>query len=279
MMLFIPFCCFFYLSDHICMAFGFEEKIAVFIQEYLSRAIPGLFATILFCTLNAYLNACNVFAIPGGIEIVGCVLNWISNYILIEKYGMGLKGAAISWNIMFIVALILLLIYLKFWNPVEGALFWFCKDSFREIWSLLKHEVLIGSMIYLDWVAYEILFVFAGRLDQVQITALGIAFTNLTLLFSIPISLSDAVLTYVGNSVAEKHSEKARRFLYAGVIIVCFSAVFVEIYYIFFSTHVAQFYVEDKATQGKVIEFFHTIAIQIPPGFSPFLFLLLYCWV
>jgi len=211
MILFIPFCCFFYWSNKICVLFGFEEQTSIYIQQYLSEAMPGLLANIIFSTLTAYLNACNVFTIPGIIEIIGCIVNWVGNYVLIERYQMGLRGAAMSWNLMFFVSFILMVVYLKFWNPIKGTLFWFCKDSFREIWSLFKHEAWIGSMIYLEWIAMEIELVLAGRLDQVQLTALPIAIVNLSLVYSIPISLADAVLTYMGNSVGEKKSRENQK--------------------------------------------------------------------
>jgi len=268
--LFLPFCGFLFFSDRICMACGFEEKIARYIQQYLIEAIPGLFATILFSTFTAYLNACNIFTIPGMLEIIGCVVNWVSNYILIEKYQMGLRGAAMAWNLMFFVALILTVIYLKFWNPVKQTLFWFCRDSFKEVWSLFKHEALIGSMIYLEWIAVEIEVVYVGGLDQIQLTAFPLAFAHINLVYSIPVSLSEAVLTYVGNAVGEKNVEKGKKFLKSGVVLACSAVVLIVIYFWFCSKYIAEFYVDDQATRDMMVKYFGLMAIQVPADFIQF---------
>lgn len=112
---------------------NFDEQTSLYIQKYLIWTIPGLFGMMLFNTIEGYLYVCNIFAIQGYIETASTMLYWIISYFFIEKWDLAIEGAAIAWNIMYILAAGAVFVYIKRWNPIPETFFWFCKDSFQEL--------------------------------------------------------------------------------------------------------------------------------------------------
>src|SRR5262249_30644999 len=84
--IFIPCCCCFYWSDKLCLWLNYEEQTAVYIQQLLCWSIPGLFAVVIFTTLSAYLNACNIFVLQAVIQTIACVIYWITSYLFVIKF-------------------------------------------------------------------------------------------------------------------------------------------------------------------------------------------------
>ena len=267
LLLFIPCSCLFYFSDKICLALEYEKQTSYYIQELLSLSIPAMFFLLLFNTMAAYLNACKIFAVPGAIEIVGSIIFWITAYIAIETFKLSVAGAAIAYGVMYLFSFVCIFIYIKFWDPAPGTFFWFCRDSFKDLWSQFKYELLVGSMIYLEWIAYEIINLFAGTLETVQYTALSVANATIMLVLSIPISLGDTVLSMIGNAVGEKNQEKAKRYLKSGVFCSFIAVLFIELAYGLLPKIVAEFYVDDPDTIDQVVTYMHIFLIQLPVDF------------
>ena len=265
--IFVPCSFSFYFADTFCLFLGFDAITSYYIQRMLTLVIPGVFASMAFITLTSYLNGCNIYGVPGAIQIASCVLYWICNYLFIEKWEMGIEGAALSTNIMYISSLIALLAYIAFWDPAPNTLFWFRKESFTGLGEHFKYEVWIGSMVYLELIAYEVIFMFSGRLDTVQFTSITIGYANAGLVYGLPYGFTNTVLAFTGNAVGERNPQKVKTCLKAGVICGVISMVIIELYYIFFSEQVAQFYVNDPATIQATVRCFRAYLIQIPPEF------------
>ena len=267
MLIFIPCACIFYWSDVICIALKYEEQTSYYIQELLSLSIPAWFFLLIFHTLAAYLSACKIYTITASIKLMASILFWISTYITIDRLGMSMEGIAISYSIMHTFSILCLLTYIIFWKPTKNTWFWFCRDSFRELWSLFKYEALVGSMVYLEWIAYEMIYLFAGTLATVQYTALSIANANIGLVYAIPTSLADTVLSLLGNAVGERNEQKARRYLKAGVLFSIIILLIIELFYIFLSHWVIKFYVDDVPTINQAVEYLHVYILQMPGDF------------
>jgi len=267
LIIFIPVAACFYFSDQICLVMGYDALIAQYIQQMLSLSIPGMFALMIFLTITAYLNGCNHFAVPGMVEVASCFLDWTCNYIFIGRMRLGIKGAAISTNISSFSSLIVLVIYLAKWNPAPNTLFWPYKESFLKVWEHFVYQVWLGSMAYLEWIAYEVILIFSGRLDSIQLTSTAIAYANSGLVYGIPYGFINTVLAFTGNALGEKNIIKAKNSIKAGVLCSVVSMVLVEVYYVFFSELVARFYVDDEQTVQETTRYFHAYLLQIPPEF------------
>ena len=243
----IPGCLLSYYSDKVLIFLKFDYQTSIYVHEYLSQSIFGLFAFMLFNTQVATLYACHNFYIPAMIEILGCVVYWILAYFLIVVKNMDMTGVAICFNVLYTVSAIALFIYQLVMVPVPGTLFWFKAESFKELWSHFTSEIKIGSVVFLEWIADEIVYMFGGVLSVNEVTALTIAYTNLFVLESIPLSLMDTLLAYMGHAMGENNPQKAKKFLKTGLIVSTVGLIIIEVIFMLLPEDIIKFYTNDPA--------------------------------
>ena len=263
----IPGYCILYWSDALFILIGFDLELSQYAQKFSAYCIPGIYAMMLFNTLSSYLYSCDIF-FPSSIAIViSSIVFSVLSYFLITKTDMDTWGYAISYNVMFSLASVLLFVYIKIKDPVPGSFFWFKSESFKGIWTLFKHEFFVGSMIFFQWIAYEIIYLVAGRLELVEVTSLTIVYTNSQIMYVVPLSLSNSVLAFVGNSMGQGDIKRAKYYLKAAVMLSLLSLVVVEALYIFLPRQIAEFYTADVETINKTVEIFRIYAFVIPADF------------
>ena len=106
---------------------------------------------MLFNTVSSYLYSCDIFLPSAIVTISSSVVFAIVAYFLLTKTNMDVGAIAISYNGMYTLNAILIFVYIKMKDPIPSSFFWFKSQSFREIWTLFTHEILVGSMIFLEW--------------------------------------------------------------------------------------------------------------------------------
>ena len=227
-----------------------------------------MFFLLLFNTMAAYLNSCKIFAVTGGIKIGGTVMYWITGYIAIERRNWALVGADVAQAVMYGFASICVFMYTKCYDPAPRTFFWFCADSYKDIWPQFKYELGMGSMVYRDWFAIELVSLLSGRLPVIDYTAFAIAYAHKVYIFAIPLSVADVGLSLVGNAAGGNNKKKAKMYLKAGVTYIIIGVVFVELYVAFLARKALKFYVDDLTTIDRVMDCLHVIMIQFPADFG-----------
>jgi len=256
-----------YRADQIAILLGFDEQTAAYTQQITFYCIIGVVALMVFNTLTAYLNACDIF-VPSAIALtISAVVFWVLSFVLFNYYDMDILGVAISFNAMQILAAIITLGYILVRNPVPGSFFWFKRQSFQEIWSLFKYEFFVGSMVFLEWIAAEIIYLFAGQLTLTEVSALTIVYTNYMAWYCLPFSMDDLVLTFVGNAMGEGDILKAKNFIKAGTMSGVFFSVLAIVFYIFFSREAAAFYSDNEDVIEQSIKIFKVNILYYPADF------------
>ena len=256
-----------YWADKLCILMGFDVETAYYTQQMTSWCLLGAYFFMIYNTLGAYLNACDIF-IPSAVALLISVITfWIIAYFLFDQLEMDMMAMAISFNVMQVIAAIVLFLYIKIYNPVPGSFFLPRRQSFEEVWTLFKHEFFVGSMVFLEWISYQIIFLFAGKLDNTEISALTIASTSLQVWFAVPLSLTDTVLAFMGNAMGEGNIIKAKNLLKAGVFCSGISVVIVEIFYVFFSKQAVEFFTSDDATIQESILVLKIYLLYYPADF------------
>ena len=263
----VPCCCILYWSDVIFVHLGFEAPIALIIQQFTSYCIPGIFMLMLFNTLSSYLYSCDIFLPSAIVTTSSSVVFAMVAYFLLTKTNMDTGAIAISYNGMYTLNAGLIFLYIKIKDPVPGSFFWFKSQSFQEIWTLFKHEIFVGSMIYLEWVAQEINYLFAGSLSLPEITGMTIANSNSQTLYAIPVVLAESVLVFVGNSMGEGDVKKAQNFMKAGLLLNFLALICVECFYIVLGREIAEFYTSDVSAIKMTMNILITYLLIFPADF------------
>lgn len=263
----IPGCCIFYWSDKICIFMGVDPDTAYYIQKLTFNCILGVFAMMIFNTLSAYLYSCDIF-LPSSIALIfSAIVFGILTYVLFEKTDLDVLAVSISFNVMQVLSALIIFLYILIRKPVPGSFFWPKGPSFRDLWALFKHEFFVGSMMFLEWISLEIVYLFAGRLSITELGAMTIVFTNFQTLYAVPVSLADTVLAFVGNAMGEGNLAKAKSFLKAGLVWSIASLVCIELAYLFLSRQIAEFYSSDPATIDETVRIFKIYLFYFPPDF------------
>ena len=263
----VPFCCILYWSDAIFIGLGFEAPIAKIVQQFTSYCIPGVFALMLFNTLSSYLYSCDIFLPSAIVTVISSVISAVVAYFLLTKTNMDIGAIAISYNGMYTLNAILIFLYIKIKDPIPGSFFWFKSQSFREIWTLFKHEILVGSMIFLEWTGQEMNYLFAGSLSLPEMMGMTIAYSNCNVLYAIPVVSAESVLVFVGNSMGEGDIKKAQNFMKAGLLLNLITSVCVEGFYIILSREVAEFYTLDENAIKITVKLLITYLLIFPVDF------------
>jgi len=268
----IPGICLLYWADTVCIWVGFDVETSRHIQKMTSNCIIGVYAMMIYHTLTSYLYSCDIFRPSSIVLITSSVVFAILSYILFKETDMDIMAVAISFNVMHILNALLIFLYILIKNPVPGTFFWFKKQSFKDVWDLFVHEFFVGSMVFLEWICYEIIFLFAGGLTLTELSSLTIVFTNFQTLYAVPVSLADTVLAFVGNAMGEGDIKKAKNFLKAGVTLSAISLVFVELFYILLNKDVALFYSNDLNVVEESMKLFRVYLLYYPPDFIQIIF-------
>jgi len=256
-----------YFCDKIALMLGFDEQTAYYTQQITSYCIPGIFFLMIYHTLSAYLNACDMFVSPAIALIVSAIMFWTSSYYLFVVAQMDYRAIAVSFNSMQFVAALLLFAYIKYADPVPGSFFWFKRQSFQELWHLFQYEFFVGSMIFLKAISSEIIYLFAGSLSLTEVSALTIVYTNLQAWYALPISIADIVLAFMGNAMGEGNIQKAKQFLKAGMLTGVILAVFVQVYYLIYARQTAEFYINNEDVIWECVKIFGVYLFYYPADF------------
>jgi len=256
-----------YFCDKIAFLLGFDEQTSLYTQQITSYCIPGIFFLMIYHTLSAYLNGCDIFVAPAIALVVSAIMFWTSSYYLFVVAKLDILGIALSFNTMQFVAAALLFFYIKYSNPVPGSFFWLKRQSFQDLWQLFKYEFFVGSMIFLKAISSEIIYLFAGNLTLVEVSSLTIVYTNLQSWSAMPISIADIVLTFMGNAMGEGNIQKAKQFLKAGAISSVVVAVFVQLYYLAYARQTASFYINNEEIVSECVKIFGVYLLYYPADF------------
>ena len=222
---------------------------------------------MIFNTLSSYLYSCDIFFPSSVILILSSMIFTMLSYVLLTKTDMGLGAAALSYSGMQILAASLTFLYIIIRDPVSDSFFWFKSQSFKDVWTLFKHEFLVGSMIFAEWIAYEIIYLSAGRLTLVEITSLTITYVNSQTLYAVPVALADGTLTFIGNAMGEGDINKAKKFLKAALILSLVALVGIELFYITLTRQIVEFYTSDPDTIEKTMQILRRYLLNFPADF------------
>ena len=201
-----------------------------------SRAIIwGLPAYYLFVTLRQTLQAMSVVRHTAITIVVGNLANIFGNWVLIYGHlgmpALGVRGSAYSTSICRTAMFLWLLLASRralapYWRGFTREAF----DLGRQL-RLLRLGLPIGLHQSFEIVFFITLALLMGRMGVTQLAGHQIAINLASVSFMVPLGISGAAATRVGNAIGRRDMPGARRaaaaclLLGAGVMVV-FAAVF-----------------------------------------------------
>lgn len=210
---------------------GFEQKLIGHIQEYMLITAFSTFGAYLHGCLKEFLQSFEIVMFPNVLTIFCVFLNVALNIILVFGFGpvpsLGVIGLALASLIvryfMGFVLLIYCYINMNLRNYHEAGYYK----------SLVKIGLPISMAILVEFVAFNSIAIFMGRVSGIYAAAQNLVCSLTTISFMVPFAISNAIAIKVGFANGAKNFEDLKRYSFVGTVL---SVAFMVFSAIIFST-------------------------------------------
>uniref|UniRef100_A0A8C7B9F1 Multidrug and toxin extrusion protein n=1 Tax=Neovison vison TaxID=452646 RepID=A0A8C7B9F1_NEOVI len=201
-------CCFpcwglFLNTQQILLLFRQDPAVSRLTQEYVLIFIPALPVSA-----SGWRGIVWPQVFSG---IVGNCINGLANYILVSMLRLGVRGSAFASTLSFFVQTIFLFLYivlkklhLETWAGWSSQ----CLQDWGRFFSLAVPSML---MVCIEWWAYEIGSFLMGLISVLDLSGQAILYELATVVYMIPLGLSNAVCVRVGMALGAADTAQAKR--------------------------------------------------------------------
>ncbi|XP_022347195.1 multidrug and toxin extrusion protein 2 isoform X3 [Enhydra lutris kenyoni] len=216
-------CCFpcwalFLNTQQILLLFRQDPAVSRLTQEYVLIFIPALPAFFLYVLLAKYLQNQGIVWPQVFSGIVGNCINGLANYILVSMLRLGVRGSAFASTLSFFVQTIFLFLYivlkklhLETWAGWSSQ----CLQDWGPFFSLAIPSMF---MVCVEWWAYEIGSFLMGLISMLDLSGQAILYELATIVYMIPLGLSNAVCVRVGIALGAADTAQAKRSAISGML-------------------------------------------------------------
>lgn len=208
---FIPASMVWYFSGYLLSFIITDEKVIMLTQQFLRILILAGPPYICFENGKRFLQAQGIFDAGTYILFITAPINVFLNWLLIysDTFGVGFIGAPIASVINFWAMFLLLVLYVVY---VDGLSCWggFTLEALNHWYDLSKLAIPGIVMILAEYLAYEILTLFASKLGTSALACQSALSSVVSLLFMFPFSSSVASSTRIANFVGAENINGAK---------------------------------------------------------------------
>ncbi|OMO51516.1 Multi antimicrobial extrusion protein [Corchorus olitorius] len=199
-------------AESILAAIGQDPEISRAAGVYARFMIPSLFAyAILQCLLRFLRTQNNVFPMvfsSGITTLIHIFLCWI----LVLKFGLGSKGAALAGSISYWINVLMLAFYIKLSPSCTETWTGFSKEALHEIFAFLRLAFPSAVMVCLESWSFQILVFLSGLLPnpELETSVITICINSTAIIWMIPFGLSSAASIRLSNELGAKDPKAAK---------------------------------------------------------------------
>jgi MATE family multidrug resistance protein len=203
---------------------GFEQELIKPIQQYMFISALSTFGGSLHHSMKEFLQAFEIVLFPNLLTIFCVFLNLGLNVLFVFGWGpipsMGAVGLAVSSFFVRYFMGFALLIYCRMIMRVENY------HEKGYYMALFKLGLPISLAILVEFVAFNSIAIFMGRVAGVYAAAQNLVCTLTTVSFMIPFAISNAIAVKVGFSNGAGNFEDMKKYSFVGTAMsLCFMAV------------------------------------------------------
>ncbi|MCG8588832.1 MAG: MATE family efflux transporter [Proteobacteria bacterium] len=213
----VPLSALWWYTTPVLIALGQDPALAEQATLYLRIQIPSLPFFVGFVTLRAYLQG-REWVRPALVVVIAAnVFNAVANWALIFGHlgspALGLVGAGIATTLTRALMLALLVLAVRVLELHGDIWRWFGPELWerRALAQLAAFGVPVAIQMSLEVWAFSAATFLAGRLGAIDLAAHTIALNLAALSFMLPLGLSQASVTRVGNLLGAGRSDDAQR--------------------------------------------------------------------
>jgi len=186
-------------------------------EGYAIALIPGLPCFLVASVLRQYLQGREIVLPALVITLVANGVNALANYALIfGHFGfeeMGIVGAGIASSVTRALSLLLLVAYVKVFRLHDGAWQPWSRAAFdpRGLRRVFAIGLPVALQVSAEMWAFNASTFIAGALGATAVAAHGVALNLASLSFMLPLGVSQAATTRVGNLIGAGRAREAQR--------------------------------------------------------------------
>lgn len=207
----------------------FELHLVPMIKQYMLVTAFATFGGYLHAAVKEFLQAFEIVMFPNLVTAVAVLLNILLNIVLVFGFGpipsMGVLGLAIaSFVVRYFMGFVLLIYCFRLMN------FKNYKD-FEYYKSLIKIGIPISCAILVEFIAFNSIAIFMGRVSGVYAAAQNLVCTLTTVSFMVPLAISNAIAVKVGFANGAENINDLKKYSVIGVVMsvgfmICSAIVF-----------------------------------------------------
>jgi MATE family multidrug resistance protein len=194
---------------------GQQPAVAARSAAYIRAVVPGLPAFLLYATLRRTLQAMSLMRPAVVAMIIANVANVLGNYALIYGHwgapALGVVGSGIATSISRWVMLLAIIVAARhILRPYTGQLVRL-PFRLRSLLQPLRIGLPIGVQSSLEIWMFTAVALMMGHLGARELAAHQISLNLAAIAFMVPLGLSGAASTRVGNAIGRRDMPSARR--------------------------------------------------------------------
>lgn len=194
----------------------FEPHLVPMIKQYMFVTAFATFGGYLHCAVKEFLQAFEIVMFPNLVTAIAVILNVILNVVLVFGYGpipsLGVLGLAIaSFVVRYFMGFVLLIYCFRLMNFKNYKDF----DYYK---SLIKIGIPISCAILVEFIAFNSIAIFMGRVSGVYAAAQNLVCTLTTVSFMVPLAISNAIAVKVGFANGAGNINDLKKYSFVGVV-------------------------------------------------------------
>lgn len=192
-------------------AAGLDPGVMHAAHRYALAQAPAEPFFLAYVAQRQYLQGRGIVRPALVVTVIAIVMNAALNQLLIFELGYGVEGAGAATALTRIFLALGMLFAIRRFELHRGAWLPWSRDSLRGIGELLRLGLPVGAHFALEVGAFGLSTLIAGLLGVVATAAHGIAINVASVTFMLPMGVSLAAVTRVGNLIGEGRHALAQR--------------------------------------------------------------------
>lgn len=194
----------------------FEAHLVPMIKQYMFITAFATFGGYLHAAVKEFLQAFEIVMFPNLVTAIAVVLNVLLNVVLVFGYGpipsLGVLGLAIaSFVVRYFMGFVLLIYCFRLMNFKNYKDF----DYYK---SLIKIGIPISCAILVEFIAFNSIAIFMGRVSGVYAAAQNLVCTLTTVSFMVPLAISNAIAVKVGFANGAGNINDLKKYSFVGIV-------------------------------------------------------------
>jgi MATE family multidrug resistance protein len=241
------------LAERGLVFFGQDPEIAAISASYVRVQAPSLPFFFVWVALRQYLTGRGIVKpalwIGIGANVLNVFLNWILIFGNLGCPALGTIGSGIATSVLQVFFPIALVTWIVKGRLLEGAWVPWSRAALdlRAHWAILKVGIPVSMQLAFEVWAFQIVILWAGMLGKTALAAHSIVFNLIAIAFMVPLGISLASVTRVGNLIGAGRHHDAQRSAWVAFTMAAGAMVVASTVFVVFRNDLPLLYNDDGA--------------------------------